>query len=183
MPFLATPIEDNVRTSKICCALLLSCFAIGCGNEKSPAPDRAPAPPKKPLAELPDVALPAPIPRPVKASGQLGPGRGTLIIDIRAPEGAELTQGAPFRVSATGRDLTFPEKIDTKLDVNALPVRLPLDIADGALGPAQVDLTYYYCTKGDDGSCRPERARLNVEMDISGSSAGGEAHLVHHPGV
>ncbi len=117
----------------------------------------------------------------VKASGQLGPGRGTLIVDIKAPEGAELTEGAPFRVSAKGADLTFPKEIDTKLDLADLPVRLPLDVADGAQGPVELDLTYYYCSKGDDGSCRPERAKLSVEIDMSGGGEGGEAHLIHQP--
>lgn len=117
----------------------------------------------------------------VKATGQLGPGRGTLIVDIKAPAGAELTEGAPFRVSAQGMDLTFPDEIDTVLDLEKLPARLPLDVADGAQGPIELDLTYYYCTKGDDGSCRPERAKLSVEIDTTGVGAGGEAHLVHRP--
>lgn len=124
---------------------------------------------------------PEPLPMSVKATGQLGPGRGTLIVDIKAPAGAELTEGAPFRVSAKGMDLTFPHEIDTTLDLESLPARLPLDVADGAVGPIELDLTYYYCTKGDDGSCRPERAKLSVEIDTTGAGAGGEAHLVHRP--
>ena len=117
----------------------------------------------------------------MKANGQLGPGRGTLIIDIQPPKGAELTEGAPFRLSAKGSDLTFPEAINTKLQLTDLPARLPLDVADGAQGPVELDLTYYYCTKGNDASCRPERAKVTVEIDLSGSSAGGEAHLIHRP--
>lgn len=124
---------------------------------------------------------PEPVPMSVTATGQLGPGRGTLIVDIKAPAGAELTEGAPFRVSAKGMDLTFPHEINTTLDLDELPARLPLDVADGAEGPIELDLTYYYCTKGDDGSCRPERAKLSVEIDTTGAGAGGEAHLVHRP--
>jgi hypothetical protein len=104
-----------------------------------------------------------------------------LIVDIKAPHGAELTEGAPFRLSAHGPDLTFPHTIDTKLDLAQLPARLPLDVADGAQGPVELDLTYYYCTKGENGACRPERAKLSVEIDLTGGSAGGEAHLVHTP--
>lgn len=124
---------------------------------------------------------PEPVAKAVKATGQLGPGRGTLIVDIKAPAGAELTEGAPFLVSAKGNDLKFPHRIDTKLDLAKLPVRLPLDVADGAQGPVELDLSYYYCTKGDDGSCRPERAKLSVEIDMTGAGEGGEAHLVHRP--
>lgn len=131
----------------------------------------------KPAAAAPIEAIPLS----VKATGQLGPGRGTLIVDIKAPEGAELTEGAPFRVSAKGADLTFPHEIDTKLDLKELPARLPLDVADGAQGPVELDMTYYYCTQGDDGSCRPERVKLSVEIDMTGGGEGGEAHLIHRP--
>lgn len=124
---------------------------------------------------------PEPVATSVKAIGQLGPGKGTLIVDIKAPAGAELTEGAPFFVSAKGADLKFPHVIDTKLELAKLPARLPLVVADGAQGPVELDLTYYYCTKGDHGSCRPERAKLQVEIDMTGGGEGGEAHLVHKP--
>lgn len=117
----------------------------------------------------------------VKAQGQLGPGRGTLLIDLRPPANGKLTEGAPLRVSARGRDLSFPRAIKTQLDSDALPVRLPIVVSDGAADPAEVDLTYYWCSHGDSGSCHPVRARLLVELDLSGSGAGGEAHLVHRP--
>lgn len=162
-------------------AFLAVISALGCGRE---APDAESG------VAVPAVALhgaparlkgPEPVAKSVKASGQLGPGRGTLIVDIKAPVGAELTEGAPFLVSAKGNDLKFLHRIDTKLDLAQLPVRLPLDVADGAQGPVELDLSYYYCTKGDDGSCRPERVKLSVEIDMTGGSEGGEAHLVHRP--
>lgn len=128
-----------------------------------------------------DAKMPAPVEVSVKASGQLGPGRGTLIVEIQPPDGAELTEGAPFRLEGRGADLTFPKQIDTKLHSKDLPVRLPLDVSDGAQGPIHLDLTYYYCMKGNAGSCRPERAKLSVDIDMSGSTAGGEAHVVHKP--
>jgi hypothetical protein len=117
----------------------------------------------------------------VKAEGQLGPGRGTLLIDLHPPGGGKLAAGAPLRVSARGKDLAFPESIRTQLDPSALPLRLPVVVSDGATEPPEVDLTYYWCSVGDTGSCHPVRARLVVELDLSGSSAGGEAHLVHRP--
>lgn len=117
----------------------------------------------------------------VKAQGQLGPGRGTLLIDLRPPADGKLTEGAPLRVSARGRDLSFPQAIRTQLDMDELPVRLPIVVSDGAADPAEVDLTYYWCSHGDSGSCHPVRARLLVELDLSGAGAGGEAHLVHRP--
>jgi hypothetical protein len=117
----------------------------------------------------------------LKAEGQLGPGRGTLIIDLRPPQDGTLTEGAPLRVSARGRDLTFPESIRTQLDPDELPVRLPIVVSDGAADPAEIDLTYYWCSEGDSGSCHPVRVRLLVELDLSGSGDGGEAHFVHRP--
>lgn len=152
-------------------------FASGCDRGPSPALE---AKPEVQVASV-RVEMPEPVTRSVKASGQLGPGRGTLIVDIKAPDGAELTEGAPLRVKAVGADVSFPQEINTKLRASDLPARLPLDVADGAQGPIQVDLSFYFCERGDKGSCRPERAKLNVEIDMNGGAAGGEAHLVHKP--
>jgi hypothetical protein len=40
-----------------------------------------------------------------------------------------------------------------------------------------VDVTYYWCTEGNEAACRREHASLAVELDLTGASAGGEAHL------
>ncbi len=104
-----------------------------------------------------------------------------MVVDLKAPRGGKLTEGAPLRLSATGEHLRFPEKVQTKLDPTKLPVRLPIVVTDGATGPAQMDLTYYWCTEGDSASCRPERAKLVVELDLSGSGEGGEVHFTHEP--
>lgn len=106
-----------------------------------------------------------------------------LIIDLAPPPGAKLTEGAPLKVTASGEHLRFPQSLSTKLDPAALPIRLPVDVADGATGSAEVDLSYYYCTSGDDGSCQPEHAYLTVELDLTGDAAGGEAHFRHSPRV
>lgn len=119
--------------------------------------------------------------RRVKAEGQLGPGRGTLLIELRPPPRGKLAEGAPLRVSARGKDLEFPEAIRTELDPAALPVRLPIVVSDGATEAPEVDLTYYWCNHGDTGSCHPVRTRLIVELDLSGASAGGEALVIHRP--
>jgi hypothetical protein len=60
-----------------------------------------------------------------------------------------------------------------------MPLRLPIDVADGATGPARLELTYYWCTDGDDAACTRERAHLDVELDLTGSGAGGEALLTY----
>jgi hypothetical protein len=117
----------------------------------------------------------------VEAVGQLGPGPGTLIVDIQPPPGAKLTKGSPLVVRAAGQDLVFPKTVKEELDPAKLPLRLPVVVADGARGPARVDLSYYYCTTGEQGSCRPERARLEVRLDLTGSGDGGEAHFSHRP--
>ena len=157
-------------------AAIISLLVSGCDRSPSLGSDAAVGVKVPVRREAPD-----PTTQNVKASGQLGPGRGTLIVDIKAPDGAELTEGAPFRVRAAGVDIAFPNQIDTKLRFKDLPARLPVDVADGAQGPIQLDLSYYYCDKGDKGSCQPERAKLSVEIDMNGGAPGGEAHLVHKP--
>lgn len=119
----------------------------------------------------------------LKAEGQLGPGAGVILIDLKAPAGMHLTEDAPLRVQAKGKDLSFAKEVKTKLRLEELPIQLPVVVADGAIGPAEVELTYYYCEDGNQGSCRPERAHITLELDLSGSGAGGEALLVHSPKI
>lgn len=128
------------------------------------------APPAKPREDAPRVH--------VRAEGQLGPGGGVLLIDLAPPDGAKLTLDAPLSVGASGGiGLAFPTKLGGALSEHRLPLRLPIEVEDGATGPALVDLSYYWCTEGDEAACRREQSRLSVELDLSGSGAGGEAHL------
>ncbi|GMV17296.1 MAG: hypothetical protein HS104_23875 [Polyangiaceae bacterium] len=126
-----------------------------------------------------ELAPPRAAPQRVRAVGQLGPGRGTLVVSLEAPANGKLTTGAPLRLEASGEHLEFPTRIDEKLDPEKLPLRIPVDVADGATGPAHVKLHYFWCGSGEGSACRPERAELVVELDTSGDSAGGEAHLTH----
>lgn len=118
-------------------------------------------------------------PQRVKATGQLGPGRGTLLISLQAAAGAKLTDGAPLRVSARGEHLEFPETVKRKLRTAELPVRLPVVVTDGATGPAEVDLSYYTCQVDDQASCKPVKARVVVDLDLTGDAPGGEAHFTY----
>jgi hypothetical protein len=165
-----------VRPCSVLGALTLLLLVLNGCDQTPPVISEVTAPSEPARAQVPE-----PVIQSVKAQGQLGPGRGTLIVEIKAPDGAELTEGAPLRVRAAGADVSFLKEIDTKLRASDLPARLPLDVTDGAQGPIQVDLSYYYCDKGDKGSCKPERAKLSVEIDMNGGAAGGEAHLVHKP--
>lgn len=114
----------------------------------------------------------------VRAEGQLGPGNNTLFIDLVAPTGAKLTADSPVSVRGSGGiGLTFPSRLSGSLGSHSMPLRLPIEVADGATGPAQVEVSYYWCTDGNDAACQREQAKLNVELDLSGSGAGGEAHL------
>lgn len=138
------------------------------------------APPAE--AHAPSIAPTGPVTRKhIQAEGQLGPGRGTLIVDIQPPVGAKLTEGAPLVVHAKGQDLGFPKRLRTMLDLEQLPLKLPIDVADGATGPAELELSYYYCETGERAACRPERAKLSISLDLTGSAPGGEAHLTHRP--
>jgi hypothetical protein len=127
------------------------------------------------------LAAPAPgaAPSRVRAHGQLGPGRGTIVIALEPPAGAELTPGGPLVVQGRGEHLTFPERIKKPLDPGKLPLRLPVDVTDGALGPARIQLAYHWCTKGNAAACRPERVELEVDLDLSGDAPGGEAFFTH----
>lgn len=118
----------------------------------------------------------------LRASGKLGPGRGTLILDIAPPLGGKLTDGAPLRVvaSATGKGVRFPQpKLRAKFGHDALPVRIPIEIDPGASGRALLELSYFWCTTGDSGACIPVDTKLQVDLDLTGASAGGRAHLIH----
>lgn len=120
----------------------------------------------------------------IKAEGQLGPGAGVLLIDIGAPAGAKLTLDAPVTARASGGiGLGFPEGLSGPLGQHELPLRLPIVVADGATGPAQVELSYFWCTDGAEAACRRELALLSVDLDLTGSGAGGEAHLRHNASV
>jgi hypothetical protein len=123
------------------------------------------------LRETPTTA------RRVRAVGQLGPGKGTLVVSLEPPTNGKLTAGAPLVVEARGEHLTFPARIAEKLELEKLPLRIPLEVADGATGPVHVKLSYYWCGLGEGSACRPERAELVVELDTTGDAPGGEAHL------
>ncbi|MFO0567723.1 MAG: hypothetical protein U0263_18840 [Polyangiaceae bacterium] len=115
----------------------------------------------------------------VRAVGQLGPGRGTLVVSLDPPENGKLTAGAPLVVEARGEHLAAPSKLSEKLDPSRLPLRIPIDVVDGASGPVTLQLSYYWCGVGEGSACHPEKALLEVELDTSGDAPGGEAHLSH----
>jgi hypothetical protein len=101
-----------------------------------------------------------------------------LFIDLAPPDGAKLTLDAPLSVGGSGGiGLAFPRRLTGPLSDHRLPLRLPIDVEDGATGPAVVELSYYWCTEGKEAACRREQARLNIELDLTGATAGGEAHL------
>jgi hypothetical protein len=114
----------------------------------------------------------------IRAEGQLGPGANMLFIDIAPPEGAKLTLDSPLAVRGSGGiGLSFPRRLSGPLSAHPMPLRLPIDVSDGATGPARVEVTYYWCTDGNEAACRREQAYLDVELDLTGQSAGGEAHV------
>jgi hypothetical protein len=153
--------------------LATSCQTSPTSSDKPTAPS--------PLPELPKSGSEARQLR-LRAEGQLGPGGGVLLIDVSPPEGAKLTLDAPLSLTGGGGiGLGFPLRLSGPLGEHSLPLRLPIDVADGATGPAQVDLSYFWCTDGDEAACRREQARLQIELDLSGSGAGGEAHLNYRP--
>lgn len=160
--------------------------AAEAGREAALAPPTVPRPnPASPQKNAPPLGDVAPQEAPpqrdvaalrVRAEGQLGPGENTLFVDIAPPEGAKLTLESPLSVRGSGGiGLEFPRRLSGSLGEHPMPLRLPIDVADGATGPARLELTYYWCTEGDEAACRREQAHLDVVLDLSGSGAGGEA--------
>jgi hypothetical protein len=157
--------------------LLPSMLVAGCDRKALPDEDTA-----RLALEAPSPRTPAPPPaKSVRAIGQLGPGRGTLVVSPEPPANAKLTAGAPLSVEAHGEHFGFPAKLSTKLDPAKLPLRIPIDVADGAMGPVHVKLAYHWCGLAEGASCRPERVELLVDVDTSGDAPGGEAHVTYRP--
>lgn len=158
------------------------CLEFACRGQVATPPPIENPPPAEPRAELAAAAgdPDEPVRSHVRAEGQLGPGSGVLLIDVAAPQGAKLTPDAPISARGSGGiGLSFPHRLTGPLSQQGLPLRLPIEVADGATGPAQVELSYYWCTDGNQAACRRELALVSVDLDLSGSAAGGEAHLSH----
>jgi len=161
----------------LCCGPLAMC-TLGCRGQAPTPPPAERAPLAAPAA--PGIDPDQPVRAHVRAEGQLGPGTGVLLIDLSAPQGAKLTLDAPVSARGSGGiGLGFPRRVSGPLGQQGLPLRLPIEVADGATGPAQVELSYYWCTDGNEAACRRELALVSIDLDLSGSSAGGEAHLSH----
>lgn len=170
------------RCFRALCLLFGLCSELACRGQVATPPPVENPPPAEPRAELgaPTGNPDEPVRSHVRAEGQLGPGAGVLLIDLAAPQGAKLTLDAPMSARGSGGiGLSFPRRLSGPLNQQGLPLRLPIEVADGATGPAQVELSYYWCTDGNQAACRRELALLSVDLDLSGSGAGGEAHLSH----
>jgi len=194
--FLRVARVPVLRQRRPLLALAAAAFAVGLGCQNTAASNSGatePAPvaaaPAAPGVAAPAAAAPGHVaagsagreelPRVrLRAEGQLGPGNNTLFIDVAPPEGAKLTLDSPVSVRGSGGiGLGFPRRLGGSLGEHPMPLRLPIDVADGATGPVELELTYYWCTEGNEAACRREQARLDVELDLSGAGDGGEAHL------
>lgn len=117
---------------------------------------------------------------PLTAQGQLGPGSSQLLVELHPPAGGKLSAGSPIVIRArAGTGLEVPARTSLEYADGALPVRIPVDIEPGAERHFDMDITFYWCTTGDEGACIPERARLKVQLDIDDAGAPGEASLVY----
>jgi hypothetical protein len=117
--------------------------------------------------------------RRVRAVGQLGPGSGTIVIDLEAPKGGKLTEGAPLSVRGSGEHIRVTS-IKHALKPAKLPIRVPVEVADGAAGPVELQIAFYWCRDDDKGgtaACSPEKGRVVVDLDLTGDAAGGEAYF------
>jgi DNA-binding beta-propeller fold protein YncE len=115
----------------------------------------------------------------VRARGALGPGRNTLVIDIVAPLGGKLTEGAPIvlEAEALGAGIGFPEpRLRDKIGAGVPPLRLALDLAPEHQGEIRLVVDYFWCTdNADAGACIPARVLLDVSFERGAGP--GEAHV------
>lgn len=157
-------------------ALIALASAFGCRSETTP-PRRESTTRSAPLPPLHTIRA--------RAEGQLGPGRGVVLIDLEAPDGAKLNQEAPVSARAEGGiGLTFPEGISGPLSGHEMPLRLPVDVQDGATGPTELQLSYYWCANdAPRAACQRETATIHLSLDLSGDAAGGEAYLAYRTGA
>jgi hypothetical protein len=159
----------------VCAGSVLACTATPPDRDPAPTPSAKAGETTALVAAAPPAAV-APVH--VNASGQLGPGNGWLLLDIDAPAGGKLTLDAPVLLSGTNAaGLEFTSSLSGPLKQHTLPLRLPVKVADGANGPATLDLSYFWCGETDEATCRREQARLVVALDLTGDAPGGEAHL------
>ena len=116
---------------------------------------------------------------PIAAAGRFGVGSNTLSITPVAPAGAKIADGSPLVVEIRGAaGIEAPARTRIEMAAGAVPLRIPVQVSAGSSGPIQVDLSFYWCTSGDSTACVPERARLDVTVDLSGP-APGDASVVH----
>lgn len=132
-------------------------------------------------ASQPDPASDAKRPRiELAARGQLGLGSSQLLVDLHPPAGGKLSVGSPMSVRAyPATGLQAPERTSVEYAEGALPIRIPLDIDAGAAQKLDLDVSFYWCTTGDEGACIPERANLTVALDIDESAGPGEATFAY----
>lgn len=149
--------------------------SFGC-NRRSTTPGTPSTEQSTPVAQQAEEAIEVS----TKANGQLGPGEGVILIGLKPPPKAKLTLDAPVSVKGKkGLGLSFPRSLGGPLSKHELPLRLPVEVQDGAVGPASIELSYFWCTEGDEAACRRETALVSLDLDLTGDAAGGEAHFLY----
>lgn len=116
----------------------------------------------------------------IDAIGVLGPGSSTLAIWVEPPADGKLSQGTPVVIKANGKTgIEVPARTAVEYDKDKLPIRIPVDIDENADGRIDIDLSYFWCTTGDEYACIPERARLTVQLSVNNDASPGEASFTH----
>ncbi len=116
----------------------------------------------------------------VKASGALGTAKSALVIEPRAPAGAKLSDGAPVVAevdAARSMGASFPEpRIRTLIQQGRGEIVVPV-VATGPRVKAVVEVSFFWCTLGDEQACYPAYAKLEVDLEV-GSEPTGTARVV-----
>ena len=110
--------------------------------------------------------------------------RGTLVVDVRLPEGHHLNPSAPQRYAVaveSGREhLTLGEAETTRTSGRerlyearltskslSLPVRLPLDALAPGASALSVRLTLFYCREDNTGVCRIRTLLWRAPVEVT----------------
>lgn len=126
-----------------------------------------------PTPETPTVSLPenpfAPQSDVVKISPiEVAPGEGTLVFDVRLPDGYKLNALAPFtaQTSNTSNVIIAAEYQDYQQIVPDLPVSVPVTFSEG-LDELKANMTVYWCEAINETLCFVSRFTFQVPVTVS----------------
>jgi thiol-disulfide isomerase/thioredoxin/sugar lactone lactonase YvrE len=96
-------------------------------------------------------------------------GAGTLLIDIRTPEGYKFNDLAPTSIvwSVEGDIAKIPVEANVTTPDPTFPMQFSVDFEEGS-GAIVADLNLYYCESETQALCLFEQVRLRLPLEVGG---------------